>query len=71
MLLDPLLNSYSVIIVDDCHERSLSTDLSLGLLKKILKKRNDLKLVISSATNNVDLFKRFFNGIPAHVVNTV
>jgi ATP-dependent RNA helicase DDX35 len=54
-----------VIVVDDCHERSLKTDLSLGLLKKILKKRSDLKVVISSATNNIELLKRFFSGIPA------
>ena len=53
MLQDPLLEQYSVIIVDDCHERSLNTDLALGLLKKIRRKRPDLKIVVASATMNV------------------
>ena len=53
MLQDPLLTQYSVIIVDDCHERSLKTDLVLGLLKKIRRKRPDLKIVVSSATMDV------------------
>jgi HrpA-like RNA helicase len=54
MLLDPLLSKYSVLMIDDCHERSLYTDIILGLLKKIRVKRKELKdplkLVISSAT---------------------
>lgn len=56
MLEDPLLQKYSVIILDDCHERSLNSDLAMGLLKKIRRKRPDLKLIISSATNDVELF---------------
>ena len=50
MMGDPLLSGYSVIMVDDIHERSLNTDLLLGLLKKIRRKRPDLKLIVSSAT---------------------
>ena len=50
MMGDPLLSDYSVIMVDDIHERSLNTDLLLGLLKKIRRKRPDLKLIVSSAT---------------------
>jgi ATP-dependent RNA helicase DDX35 len=50
MLVDPLLSHYSVIMVDDCHERSLYTDIILGLLKKIRRKRPELKIIISSAT---------------------
>jgi len=60
MLEDPLLQKYSVIILDDCHERSLNSDLAMGLLKKIRRKRPDLKLIISSATNDVELFYSFF-----------
>jgi len=62
MMQDPLLNLYNVIIVDDCHERSLNTDLVLSLLKKVLKKRPDLKLIISSASllSQCDRLTRFF-----------
>lgn len=60
MMSDPLLSSYSVIMVDESHERGLHTDIILGLLKKILKKRSDLKLIISSATILAKDFKKFF-----------
>lgn len=60
ILKDPLLTSYSVIVVDDCHERSINTDLLLGLIKKISKKRKDLKLVVSSATIDAQAIASFF-----------
>jgi ATP-dependent RNA helicase DDX35 len=64
MLVDPLLSKYSVLLIDDCHERSLYTDIILGLLKKIRVKRKELKdplkLVISSATIEAQLFLRYF-----------
>jgi len=50
-MIDPLLEKYSVIIIDEAHERTLNTDVLLGLLKEILKNRpNDLKLLVMSAT---------------------
>ena len=61
MLSDPLLSEYDLLILDDCHDRSLYTDLIMGLLKKIRKKRENLKIVISSATLDTDLYFRFFN----------
>lgn len=65
MLADPLLSNYSVLMIDDCHERSLYTDIILGLLKKIRVKRralnDDLKIIISSATLEAGLFHRFFH----------
>jgi ATP-dependent RNA helicase DDX35 len=60
MASDPLLSKYSVVMVDEAHERTLSTDLLLGLLKKIQRKRN-LRLVISSASIHAEKFALFFS----------
>ena len=60
-LVDPLLSRYSVIMVDEAHERSISSDILLGLLKKIRKKRQDLRIIISSATLQAEDFLKFFS----------
>lgn len=59
-LVDPMLSRYSVIMVDEAHERSISTDILLGLLKKIRRKRPDLRIIISSATLQAEEFLKFF-----------
>ena len=61
---DPLLRNYDVIIVDEAHERSLNIDFLLGILKRILARRRDLKVVVSSATLDVGKFAAFFDGAP-------
>lgn len=61
IMADPLLNKYSVIVLDEVHERTVNTDFIIGSLKKILKKRPELRLVISSATMDTRLFLDFFN----------
>lgn len=61
MMSDPLLNTYSVIMIDEVHERSLYTDILMGLMKKILQKRSQLRLVVASATLDAEAMQRFFN----------
>lgn len=59
---DHYLSRYSVIMVDEAHERSLNIDFILGLLKDIIAVRKDLKVIISSATINTQSFSDFFDG---------
>ena len=58
------LYEYDTIIIDEAHERSLNIDFLLGILKKLLKKRKDLKLIITSATIDTEKFSKAFDNAP-------
>lgn len=61
---DRYLNQYDTLIIDEAHERSLNNDFILGYLKQILHKRPDLKVIITSATIDVERISKHFNNAP-------
>ncbi|ESR61117.1 hypothetical protein CICLE_v10017732mg [Citrus x clementina] len=64
IVIEPSLESYSVLIVDEAHERTLSTDILFGLLKDLINYRSYLKLLISSATLDAEKFSDYFGSAP-------
>lgn len=63
-LLDPEMSKYSVIMLDEAHERTIATDVLFALLKKAAKTRPDLKIIVTSATLDSSKFSNYFNNCP-------
>ena len=61
---DRNLKAYDTIIIDEAHERSLNIDFLLGSLKQLVKRRRDLRIIITSATIDTEKFSRHFNNAP-------
>jgi RNA helicase HrpA len=67
---DRMLSEYSVLMVDEAHERSLNIDFVLGLLKGVLARRPDFKVIVSSATINAEVFSEYFDSCPIVRIDT-
>ena len=64
MTSDPHLSMYNVIVIDEVHERHIHTDFLLGILKCLIVHRDDIKIVLMSATINIHLFSGYFEDAP-------
>ena len=67
-LQEPDLDKYSCIIMDEAHERALNTDVLMGLFRKVIARRRDLKLIITSATMNAERFSTFYGSAPQFII---
>lgn len=69
LLSDPELKDFDIVIIDEAHERKVNIDFLLLLLRRVLVKRKDFKLIIMSATINDKIFKDYFNNVGFNVIN--
>ena len=68
LLLDDTMAGYSVIMIDEAHERSINTDVLFGLLKGVVKRRPDLKMIVTSATLDAEKFSSYFFNCPIFTI---
>ncbi|OHS98297.1 helicase [Tritrichomonas foetus] len=61
---DSEIQKYGVVLIDEAHERNVNTDIIIGLLKKLVDRRDDIRVVVMSATLEVEKFQNFFGNIP-------
>jgi HrpA-like RNA helicase len=57
---DPLLSKYSCLVIDEAHERTISIDVIIGLITNLLKQRQDFKVIVTSASMDIQLFENYF-----------
>lgn len=67
-LVDPDLSGYSVIMLDEAHERNIHTDVLFGLLKRTARRRPDMKVIVTSATLDAEKFSTYFGGVPIFTI---
>ncbi|XP_058477789.1 ATP-dependent RNA helicase DHX8-like [Solea solea] len=67
-LIDPDMSQYCIVMLDEAHERTIHTDVLFGLLKKTIKKRKDMKLIVSSATLDAVKFSQYFFEAPIFTI---
>jgi pre-mRNA-splicing factor ATP-dependent RNA helicase DHX38/PRP16 len=68
VLNDSEIEKYSVVIMDEAHERSVNTDILFGVMKRVAERRSDFKLIITSATMDSEKFANYFRGSPVYVI---
>lgn len=68
---DASLSDYDILVIDEVHERHLFTDFIMGIIKCLITQRKDLKVILMSATINIDLFSNYFDHCPVVKVRTI